>query len=100
MKKIHIALSTHNLEDSIQEYTQRLSVKPTVIIEKEYALWKTDTVNFSVRQDTNYPAGSLRHLGWENSEAKEFTQDIDVNGIIWERFNEQHQLDEIKELCE
>lgn len=98
MKKIHIALSTHNIEDSIKEYSQRLSLQPTVIIEGEYVLWRTETVNFSVRQCTESESGRLRHLGWEDSEAVEFTKDIDVNGIMWERFNEQHQLDEIQDL--
>ncbi|WP_232308906.1 hypothetical protein [Picosynechococcus sp. PCC 73109] len=30
--------------------------------------------------------------------ATEFTQEVDVNGIIWERFNAQHQADEINEI--
>ncbi|WP_017295886.1 hypothetical protein [Geminocystis herdmanii] len=98
MKKIHIALSTHNLKESIEDYSQRLSAQPTIIIEEEYALWKTETMNFSVRQDKNMDNGSLRHLGWEDAEATEFSQDIDVNGILWERFNSQHQLDEINDL--
>lgn len=98
MKKIHIALSTHNLKESIEDYSQRLSAQPTIIIEEEYALWQTETINFSVRQDKKMDTGSLRHLGWEDSEAAEFSQDIDVNGILWERFNSQHQLDEINDL--
>ncbi|WP_324282106.1 hypothetical protein VKI21_15285 [Cyanobacterium aponinum UTEX 3222] len=98
MKKIHIALSTHNLKESIEEYSKRLSASPIIIIENEYALWKTETVNFSVRQDKSVKQGSLRHLGWEDSEATIFSQEIDVNGIIWENFNEQNQLQEIENL--
>ena len=39
-----------------------------------------------------------RHLGWEDPSATEFSQDIDVNGIVWERFNAQHQADEINQI--
>lgn len=47
MKKIHIALSTHNLTASIVEV---------------------------------------------------FSQETDVNGILWESFNEENQLQEIRDL--
>ena len=55
-------------------------------------------MNFSIRQDTECPSGSLRHLGWEDSDVNSFTQDADVNGITWERFNAQNQADEINEI--
>ncbi len=55
----------------------------------------TESLNVSVRQDAACEVGSLRHLGWEDSTAPECTQEIDVNGIVWERFTAQHQADEI-----
>ena len=48
-----------------------------------------------MRQYPAGEAGSLRHLGWEDLTAPEFTQDTDVNGMVWERFTAQHQADEI-----
>ncbi|MBF2057588.1 MAG: hypothetical protein IGQ45_10305 [Cyanobacterium sp. T60_A2020_053] len=98
MKRIHLALSTQNLHESILEYNQRLSVKPTIIIDNEYALWRTPTINFSLRVDYNCHPGSLRNLDWEDDEATEFTQDTDVNGIIWEHFSYENQLAEIKDI--
>jgi len=98
MKKIHLALSTHNLKQSISEYNQRLSAKPTIIIENEYALWRTETINFSLRVDYNCVPGTLRHLGWEDDNAPEFSEDKDINGITWESFSYEHQLAEIKSI--
>ncbi|MGY6528776.1 MAG: hypothetical protein ACXITR_02500 [Cyanobacterium sp.] len=97
-KKIHIAISTDNLSESIKDYNKRLSALPTIIVDNQYALWETETVNFSVRVDKNIAPGSLRHLGWQDSTAEKFTEEIDVNGITWERFNRQNQLDEINQL--
>jgi hypothetical protein len=36
-------------------------------------------------------------LGWEDASVSQFTQDVDVNGITWERFNAKLQANEIKE---
>jgi hypothetical protein len=68
------------------------------MISGEYALWRTERLNVSVRRDPSCPPGALRHLGWEDPHATEFSQDVDVNGITWERFNAEHQAAEINEL--
>ena len=88
-----------------------LGVEPCLFISDEYALWRTDSLNVSIRQDSSCTPGDLRHLGWEDDSAEEFIQvgweddsaeefiqDTDVNGIIWEHFNAQQQADEINEL--
>jgi hypothetical protein len=98
MKKLHLAISTNNIKESINDYTRRLSVEPCSYVENEYALWRTESLNVSIRQDASCPSGSLRHLGWEDSDVNEFTQDTDINGIVWESFNAQNQADEINEL--
>ncbi len=98
MKRIHIALSTHNISESIKDYSIRLGMAPCVIIENEYALWRTDTVNLSIRNDPKVSPGNLRHLGWESSNAIEFTTSKDVNGILWEEFNAEQQKTEIEEV--
>ena len=95
-RRIHIALSTHDVSASVADYSVRLGQEPDIVVENEYALWKTPTVNFSLRCDVTASAGTLRHLGWEDSRAIGFSADTDVNGILWERFSEAEQLNEIK----
>ena len=98
MKKLHIAISTDKIDETITDYSARLGMPPCSSIPGEYALWRTESLNVSVRQDPDCETGSLRHLGWEDPIAHEFTHDIDVNGIVWERFTAQHQADEINEI--
>ena len=98
MKKLHIAISTDKIEETVSDYTARLGSEPCSYIANEYALWRTEFLNVSVRQDASCAPGELRHLGWEDPSAQEFSQDTDVNGIVWERFSAQQQADEINEL--
>ena len=98
MKKLHIAISTDKIEESIKDYTVRLGAEPCSFIANEYALWRTECLNLSIRQDPSCKPGELRHLGWEDSSASEFTEETDINGITWERFSAQQQADEINEL--
>lgn len=98
MKKLHIAISTNNIEQSIKDYSNRLAAEPCSHIAGEYALWRTESLNVSIRHDPESKTGSLRHLGWEDASVNEFTQDVDVNGIVWERFNAQNQADEINDI--
>ncbi|WP_216900450.1 hypothetical protein [Synechococcus sp. CCY 9618] len=98
MKKLHLAISTANIEQTIADYSVRLGAQPCSFIPGEYALWRTEFLNMSVRQDPACEPGSLRHLGWEDPVASEFSQDTDVNGVVWERFTAQHQADEINEI--
>lgn len=98
MKKLHISISTNKLEESIKDYSVRLGEAPCSFVENEYALWRTDTLNVSIRRDEICEPGMLRHLGWEDSSAIEFTSETDVNGIIWEKFTAEQQADEINEL--
>lgn len=98
MKKFHIAISTNKVEETISDYTKRFGMEPCSIVPGEYALWRNDCLNISIRHDSNCSSGNLRHLGWEDASASEFTQDTDINGIVWERFNAEQQADEINEL--
>ncbi len=98
MKKLHIAISTDKIEQTVSDYSVRLGMKPCLIIAGEYALWRTKSLNVSVRQDSACKPGELRHLGWEDINALEFSKETDVNGIVWERFNAQQQADEINAL--
>lgn len=96
MKKIHIAIGVSDIARSVEDYSRRLGSLPSVIIPNEYALWRTESINFSIRKVSELP-GTLRHLGWEDPAACHFTQDTDPNGIIWERFNADLQAQEIKD---
>lgn len=97
MKKLHLAISTNKIEETIADFSDRLGVPPCVYIQNNYALWRTETLNVSIRQDITCLPGTLRHLGWEDSSAVTFSTEKDVNGIIWERFTARQQADEINE---
>jgi len=98
VKKLHIAISTNKIEETIKDYSVRLGSPPCSFVANEYALWRTDSLNFSIRQDSNCATGELRHLGWEDDSAPSFSEEKDVNGITWERFSAQQQADEINAL--
>jgi hypothetical protein len=95
MKKFHLAIATDNLAATIQDYSQRLGSHPCVVVEHEYALWRTETLNVSIRRDPNCAAGTVRHVGWEDPTAPAFSQETDVNGLVWERFSDADQATEI-----
>jgi len=98
MNKLHIAISTNRIEETIKDYSVRLGMEPCAYIPNEYALWRTESLNVSVRQDPTCVPGELRHLGWEDDSAPKFSEEKDVNGITWERFNAQQQADEINHI--
>ena len=98
MKKLHLAISTHDIASTVEDDSARLGVKPCAYIAGEYALWRTECLNLSVRADASRKAGELRHLGWEDSSEGEFSEDVDVNGIVWERFSARQQAEEINQL--
>jgi len=98
MKKLHLAIASNDIAASIRDYSQRLGQEPCSFVMNEYALWRTDTLNLSIRYDPQVAPGSLRHLGWEDPSAEQFSSDTDVNGILWERFSAQQQADEINQL--
>ena len=98
MRKLHIALSTHRIEESVADYTVRLGKGPCVVVAGEFALWRTETLNLSIRRDSAVDPGALRHVGWEDPDAAGFSSETDVNGIEWERFSAADQADEINAL--
>jgi len=98
MKRLHLALSTQDIQSSVADYSERLGYKPSVMIPHQYALWRTPALNLSIRQDASVEPGRLRHLGWETPSTLNFTKSKDVNGIEWESFTAQQQADEINEI--
>ncbi|NEQ42942.1 MAG: hypothetical protein F6K00_05015 [Leptolyngbya sp. SIOISBB] len=98
MKRLHIAIATHDIAATVSDYSRRLGCAPSLVVSGEYALWRTDTLNFSVRQDATCQPGELRHLGWDDDDAVTFTTEADCNGIVWEHFAAHHQAAEITEI--
>jgi catechol 2,3-dioxygenase-like lactoylglutathione lyase family enzyme len=96
MKRIHVALAVRDLNEAVREYTERLGAKPYCTVEGTYALWRTDHVNLSVSVKPE-EAGTLRHLGFEDSEATGFGEERDANGFAWERFTLEQQDEEIRQ---
>jgi len=94
MKRLHIALAVKNLEASIIEFSRRLSSEPVAVANNRYALWRTQTVNLSISENPE-KAGTLRHLGFEDSEASQLSSEYDSNGFEWEHFTVEQQRQEI-----
>lgn len=95
-KKFHISLEVNDIRKSILDYSNRLGQQPDLAIKDQYALWRTDSLNFSIRKGNE--AGRLRHLGFEDSEATLFSSETDSNGILWEHFNAEQQAEEIENI--
>jgi catechol 2,3-dioxygenase-like lactoylglutathione lyase family enzyme len=90
MRRIHVALAVDDLEATIADYTARLGAEPVAVVPGKYALWRTPEVNFSVNADTP-SEGRLRHLGFEDDDAPTKSESVDVNGVMWERFDASWQ---------
>jgi len=98
MKKLHLAISTNDIAATVKDYSIRLNTQPCLVIEGEYALWRTATLNVSIRKDKSCPPGTLRHLGWEDPSADMMSTETDVNEIVWENFTADQQAAEIREI--
>lgn len=90
MRRIHVALAVDDLQVTIRDYTARLGAPPVAVVPGKYALWRTPEVNLSVNCDVD-TTHRLRHLGFEDDAVVEKTEDVDVNGIMWEAFDAQWQ---------
>lgn len=97
-QRFHLAIGVADIQTSVEDYSRRLASPPVLVIDGEYALWRTPILNFSIRKTAPDTAGMVRHLGWEDASAMEFSSETDVNGILWERFAAEHQADEIHTL--
>lgn len=94
MNRLHLAIGVKNITDSIQGYSKRFDCKPVVVIENEYALFRTESLNVSIRKVDDDKLG-LRHLGWEDENYNGFTEETDCNGFTWEHFRKEDQIKEI-----
>ena len=97
MKRFHIALAVENLDSSITDYSLRLEQNPTVVVSDKYAMWRTDTLNFSINQIPDR-AGQLRHVGFEDESVQGFSSNYDTNGLEWELFSPEAQDQRIVEI--
>lgn len=97
MKRFHISIAVDDFAASVADYSKRLGADPCVVAEDRYALWRTDILNFSISKKPGQQAGIVRHIGFEDNAAKEFSESTDVNGITWEYFSKEAQEKEIRE---
>ncbi len=95
-RRFHIAFAVNDIAASVVEYNAKLGCEPEVLVRSEYALWRTETLNVSIRCTDEAPG--FRHVGWEDSEAPASTESVDGNGIVWEHFSANQQLAEIEAL--
>ena len=98
MKRFHIALAVANLDESISDYSRRLGQPPSAIVPGQYAMWRTDLLNFSINQmpgGNANAAGQLRHVGFEDDAVTGYSSTIDVNSIEWESFSQKEQDERI-----
>ncbi|HRQ56692.1 MAG TPA: hypothetical protein PLN31_04685 [Azoarcus taiwanensis] len=98
MKPLHLALGVRDIAETVTDYTHRIGCPPVLVVPGEYALWRTAQLNLSVRRVAEEQVGQLRHLGWEDDTAKGFSNDVDCNGVLWERFDAREQAREIREI--
>jgi extradiol dioxygenase family protein len=96
-KKLHLALGVKDIQETVRDYENRLCTEPTVVVHNEYALFRTETLNVSIRKVEDKDLG-LRHLGWESDDYTSFSEEKDCNGITWEAFNWDSQKQEIKDI--
>lgn len=95
MTKFHISIAVNDIKASVAEYSTKFGIEPQVVIDGKYALWRTETLNFSISCKPEI-AGQMRHLGFENPQAQSFATSTDCNGILWEEFSEPMQKEEIE----
>ena len=90
MKRFHIALAVADLDASIADYSARLGQPPQAMVIGTYAMWRTNLLNFSIRQQPDH-AGRICQLGFEDDDTQGFSSSTDMNGIAWERFSTLEQ---------
>lgn len=93
MKRVHVAIGVEDLS-SISFYEEMAGVQAEFIIENEYALFRTESMNLSLRVVPREQQG-VRHLGFEDASAESFSSVTDPSGVVWERFSEKDQMEEI-----
>ena len=89
-KRFHIALAVANLDESIADYSGRLGQPPSAVVPGQYAMWRTDLLNFSINEKPE-KAGQLRHVGFEDDAVEGYSSSLDVNGLEWELFSAAEQ---------
>jgi hypothetical protein len=94
MRRIHVALAVSSYAAAVQEYTARLGRPPCCTVEGTYALWRTEHVNMSISVKPA-ESGKLRLLGFEDTDANDFGEEMDSQGFVWERFSAEDRNAEI-----
>lgn len=93
--RVHVALAVSDLTASVAEYSALLQSEPLLVIPGQYALFRTDVLNLSLRS-VEGAAGVVRHLGFERDDAPRFAEYRDRDGVVWETFSKEQQAEEIR----
>jgi hypothetical protein len=94
-RRFHLALSVADVDATLADFSRRLGCEPCVVVAGEYALWRTATLNVSIRRGD---AMTLRHLVWEDDAAPRFEREADITGLVWEHPSARQQMEEIRGL--
>jgi hypothetical protein len=68
-RRFHLAVGVAAPEASIADDSTRLAQEPECVVPGVHALWRTATLNLSIRVVDAADAGQLRHLRWEEPDA-------------------------------
>lgn len=96
MKRFHISIAVSDFAASVADYSKRLGCAPSVSVDGRYALWRTELLNFTISCKEGQASGVVRHIGFEDAYEKTFREEQDVNGIAWEYFSSENQMQEVK----
>tara|TARA_B100000586_G_scaffold50843_1_gene33915 strand:+ start:293 stop:1570 length:1278 start_codon:yes stop_codon:yes gene_type:complete len=81
-KRFHIAIGVNCIKASVKSYSKRLECSPEFVIENEYALFRTDTLNVSIRKVDGDKVG-VCHLGWETCRREDQKAEIQsIWGVV------------------
>ncbi len=97
MTRFHISIAVSDFSASVADYSKRLGCTPSVSVEGRYALWRTELLNFTISCKEGQASGVVRHIGFEDAAEKTFREEKDANGITWEYFSADSQMQEVKE---
>ena len=54
MRKFNLALEVSNIEESVAKYNQRFGQQADLVIPGKYALWRTSSLNISIRKIVHF----------------------------------------------
>jgi hypothetical protein len=97
MKRFHISIAVNDFKVALADYSQRLGCASYAVVEGRYAQWRTDLLNFTISCKEGQSAGVIHHIGFEDENESGFREETDANGIVWEYFSHEKQMEEVRQ---